>query len=169
MQPFNHNGSFIRPPAVRERAFTLVELILVLSILGILSAVIIPKIGGRFEDVRVDLLTDRMHAELEYVRQYAITNHDTTWFVVNEAGNEYGIYVGPSAGTRVLLADPHTGTAAVVDIDSEYDGVSITASDFGGSDEVSFNWWGVPSSGGSITLNGTRTLTLVAETGTIYE
>ena len=46
--------TLIRQPARRkaEQAFTLVELLLVLVILGILAAIVVPKISGRTEQAR---------------------------------------------------------------------------------------------------------------------
>src|SRR6184192_3870838 len=41
-----------RPAAFRQHAFTLVELLLVLVILGILAAIVIPKFSGRTEQAK---------------------------------------------------------------------------------------------------------------------
>jgi general secretion pathway protein G len=43
-----------RPPSrTKRRAFTLVELLLVLTILGILAAIVVPKFTGRTEQARI--------------------------------------------------------------------------------------------------------------------
>jgi general secretion pathway protein G len=42
-----------RPNANKRRAFTLIELLLVLVILAVLAAVVIPKLTGRVEDARI--------------------------------------------------------------------------------------------------------------------
>jgi general secretion pathway protein G len=42
----------IRPSRLRQHAFTLVEMLLVLVIIGTLAAIVIPKIAGRGEDAR---------------------------------------------------------------------------------------------------------------------
>jgi general secretion pathway protein G len=47
-----HTHTPIQPRAARSRAFTLIELLVVITILGILSAIIIPRVVGRGEDAR---------------------------------------------------------------------------------------------------------------------
>ena len=42
-----------RTPRLRQRAFTLIELLLVLVILGILAAIVVPKFAGRTEQARL--------------------------------------------------------------------------------------------------------------------
>ena len=42
-----------RAPRLRQRAFTLIELLLVLVILGILAAIVVPKFAGRTEQARL--------------------------------------------------------------------------------------------------------------------
>src|SRR6185503_12365163 len=42
-----------RGSAQRQRAFTLIELLLVLVILGILAAIVVPRFSGRTEQARI--------------------------------------------------------------------------------------------------------------------
>lgn len=154
----------------RDRSgFTLMELIIIIAILGIISVVAVARFGTIEKDVGEKVVADRFLQEIKYLRNYAINRHDTTWAVFDHSTNQYGLYAGPTSGSRTLIPDPHTGATSVVDIDDEYNGVDITSVDFGGSQEVSFNWWGAPSSGGTIVINGTITLVLEPETGIIYE
>src|SRR4051812_39094776 len=48
---FNHRNSSVIRHA--RRGFTLIELLLVLTILGILAAIVIPKLVGRSEDAKI--------------------------------------------------------------------------------------------------------------------
>ena len=41
------------PNTKRRRGFTLVEILLVVTIIGILAALVIPKIAGRGQDARI--------------------------------------------------------------------------------------------------------------------
>jgi len=156
------------PELSSKPGFTLVELVLIISIIGILSTIIIPKIGNIMDDVREKAVSERMVEDLNYIRSYAISHHDTTWLVVDAAQNRYALFVGPSAVSRSLIPDPHSLELDTLDLDIEYEGVSIASVNFGGSSEVSFNWWGTPSAGGSIVLDS-RTITLIAETGMAHE
>ena len=148
--------------------FTLVELILIISIIGIIASIAVPKVGTLIEDVREKAVAERVVEDLNYIRNYAIAHHDTTWMVVDDTQNQYALFVGPSSGSRTLIPDPHTLASDTLDLDVDYEGVTITSVSFGGLKEVSFNYWGTPSSGGSISLD-TRTITLIAETGMAHE
>lgn len=154
--------------ALHSLGFTTLELVLVIMILGIISAISVPRIASIVSDVEVKGAAERILDDLNFARNYAITHKDTTWFVGNVASNQYGIYAGPDPGSRTLIEDPYTGESAVVDFDTEYDAVSFSTINFGGSDEVSFDWRGSPSSGGIIVFNS-RTITLVPGTGVAYE
>ena len=156
------------PSATIKTGFTTLELVLVIAIMGILSAIAMPKVFGVLDNVREKAVGERLIEDLSYIRSYAISRHDTTWLVVNQANNQYALYTGPDPGTRVLLPDPQTGASAVLDLDDDYPGVTISSVSFSGG-TVSFDWRGTPSEGGTIVLNGIRTITLIAETGMAYE
>jgi len=142
---------------------------MVIVIMGIITAISLPKAFELVSNVREKAVSERLIEDLSYLRNYATSYHDTTWLVVSQIDNQYGLYVGPSALSRVLIPDPQTGESVVLDLDTEYAGVSVSSANFGGSSEVFFNWWGTPSAGGTIVLNGSRTITLVAETGMAHE
>jgi len=169
LSPTTLPGSRFGCLRIREQGFTLIEVLVVASIMALAMAIMVPRFTGILDNVRLKAVTDRIAGETAYARSYAMANHDTTWVVFDETNNDYGLYVGPSAGSRSLIPDPHSGKTALVDVDGEYNGITLTV-DFGGANEVSFDWWGRPSSGGSISIDsGSRSLTLVAETGVVYE
>ncbi|MBC8191062.1 MAG: GspH/FimT family protein [FCB group bacterium] len=141
---------------------------MIIAIIGIITVIALPKLGLVIDDVSEKAVSDRLIEDLSLLRGMAMSQHDTTWLVVNQTENQYSLWVGPYA-SRVLIPDPDTGDSHVLDLDSAYAGMTISSVNFGGSSEVSFNWWGTPSSGGTIVINGTRTITVVAETGMAYE
>jgi len=149
--------------------FTLMEVILVLMIIGILSAIVVPKMTGLITNMRLKAAGEKIMDDLRYIYNYAITHRDTTWLVVNINDNSYGIYSGPSSSQRQLLLDPSTNQRALIDLDVSYSGVFISAVDFGGSNEVYFDWWGTPSNGGKVVLNNNKTIVITPSTGYVYE
>ena len=144
-------------------------MLLVMAILGVLAAISVPKIGNIVANIQEKAVAERIIEDLSYLRSRAVSHHDTTWFVVNQAQNQYGLYTGPDAGSRMLIPDPQSGDSFVLDLDPAYQDVFISSANFGGVSEISFNWWGISSSGGTIVLNSSRTITVVAETGMAHE
>ena len=152
----------------QNNGFTFIELIVIIVIISIISIVAIPRITDTVQSMNLKVATDKLLDDLRYIYNFGITYHRTTWFTVNVGSNSYsyGIYNTPPSSDPVALTDPSTGQPANIDLD-DYSGVTITAETLGGG--FDFNWWGTPSTGGQITLNGTRTIVIEPETGYVYE
>ncbi len=149
--------------------FTLVELIVVIVILAIISVVVVPNTSNLYKNANLKAGSDKIKDDLRYIYEYAISRHDTTWMVVDMANNSYGIYVGSSPTNRQLLEDPSSNSTGIYDFDTELSGVIITSVDFGGSNEFFYDWWGTPSSGGTIVLNNTKIIKVTDQTGYVHE
>jgi len=152
-----------------QRGFTIIEIIMVIAIVGILSVIVISKINTVVTNLRLYSASEKMKEDIQYITDYAVSVHDTTWLVVNVNQNKYDIYSGPSALNRQLLIDPATNKPGEVLLDDTYPGVRLTAVNFAGGSEIFFDWWGTPSAGGTIVLNDTRSIIVTAETGFTYE
>jgi Tfp pilus assembly protein FimT len=137
--------------------------------MGILSAIAVPKVGGLITNLRIKAAGDKLLDDIRYIYNYAVSQRDTTWLVVDMANNSYGLYSGPSAAQRVLIVDPTTNQPGIIDLDERFPGVVISSVNFGGSQEVFFDWWGTPSSGGQLVLNNNKTITVAPGTGYVYE
>ncbi len=149
--------------------FTVVEMITVMAIIGILSAIMIPKYVETVQSMRLMNAGDKITDDIRLIYNQSIVEHDTTWFVADVANNNYGIYKGPTPGTRTLILDPSTNQQSVINISEAFPGVTMTNVNFGGNTEFMYDWWGTPSSGGVIELNNSLTITVVPETGYVYE
>ncbi len=165
-----HSGKVIKAVSLNRnrKGFSMIEMLTVMAIVGILSAIMVPKYVDTVQGLRLLAAGEKMVDDLKYIYNYAITQHDTTWMVVDIPNNRYAIFSGPTVASRTLLYDPSTNDTAYVELDTFFPGIKITSVNFGGSSEVMFDWWGTPSSGGTIELDSTYTITVVAETGYIY-
>ena len=149
--------------------FTLIEVVLVISIIAILSSMFIPKFMETVEATRLRAAGDKIIDDIRYIQNSAVTFHDTTWFVVDTTNNRYGIYVGPDTANRAFLWDPSTNKANWINLYDDYVGVEITSVNFNGNDQFFFDWWGTPNTGGSVVLSGSRTIVIEPGTGFVYE
>jgi MSHA pilin protein MshC len=148
------------------RGFTIVELVVIISIVGLMAAVIAPRFAGRdafasrgFYDQAIT--TVRMAQKIAIAERASATPPKTLIFVVVDA-NSNSIRVcrtaGCSAGTEVI--NPATGAALAVSAPS---GVTLSSVTF------SFNGLGQPqpSAGTTISIGGdpARQIIVTAETG----
>jgi MSHA pilin protein MshC len=153
---------------LKSDGFTLIELVIVILIIGIISIVSYPKFANTVQSMNLRVATDKLTDDLRYIYNYSVTNHRNTWFSIDIGNNSYsyGIYNTPPTTDPVVLTDPATNQSAIINLDN-YNSVTITSETLGGG--FNYDWWGTPSNDGQITLNGTRTIVIEAETGYIYE
>ena len=148
-------------PRPTDTGFSLVELIIVLTIIVTLSAIAIPRFGNSIALRRVEAAARRISTDLEYARQHAIAT-STPQEVRFLASNDPGYTL---VGVQHLdRSAAEYAVAAARDLDGA-EGVSI---DFGGDLSVVFDIYGKPDSGGTVQIrvgNYARTITLDAETG----
>lgn len=145
-----------------SRAFTLLELVLVLSIVGVLSAIAVPRFQRSIVKARADAAANRIAADLRLARARAIQKSTTQSVVFTRAaGNDaYGLpgvpgLANPSAAYRVSLSgEPYLASF-----------VSVTA---GGDQTLIYDGFGVPDSAATIVVQAgefQRTITVDATTG----
>jgi len=150
------------------KAFTLIEIIMVIVILGILTALAAP----RFEDfysVKIRNAAKKIASDIRYVQQYAVANHTDYKITFSVAGNQYDCQ---KVSDSSYIKDPFTNNDFIVDFDTEplfkpvkISNVSVNL--VGGV--LCFNWQGVPQSpsGTNLSSAGTVQLTYQGRTVTI--
>ena len=79
-----------RARAATGRAFTLVEILCVVVIVGIAGAVVIPMIGTR-DDLKVASTTRTLMADLIYAQNMSITTQNPHYVVFDVAGGKYDV------------------------------------------------------------------------------
>ncbi len=152
----------------RSDGFTLIELIVIITIIGILSFIGIPRFQNTIGSINLKVASNKLMDDLRYVRNFAVNNHRNTWFNIDTGSNSYsyGIYATAPLSDPQTLIDPSTDQPAIIDLD-DYNSVSITSETLGGG--FYYNWLGTPSIGGQVVLNNTITIVVEEETGYIYE
>lgn len=133
----------------RCRAFSLVELTVVLVLIGVLAALAAPRFANASSHRRAESAADRIIADFRYAQERArATSADYT--IRFETGHSY-----------VLFSDDKNHSRST-DLSEEPYGVSYTYKLMDSDTSITFNGFGVPSTGGLITVTrGRHTVTLV--------
>ena len=150
----------------RLGGFSLLELVLVLAIIGIATAIAVPRYMGSIQNYRLNASARRMVTDLEFARSQAKATSSSRTFqvvVVDDAyliGEETQIdRASDTYRVDLKLAPYHT---------------AIKSIDLGGDAELVFNGFGEPDSNGVIiinTLQGKKAILIDSVTGeiSIYE
>ncbi len=142
-------------------AFSLIELILVITIISIMAAIAVPRYSSAQSRYRADAAARRVVAEFEFAREHARTTSTSVTVRIRPSNDIVVLYNiqdpdDPSiAHTRTFLAyAPYHA--------------DIISADFGGDLLIVFDGFGMPDSGGSLVLSSgsdSRTVVLDADTG----
>jgi Tfp pilus assembly protein FimT len=136
-------------------------LVAIISIVGIVAAIAIPRFSGSYARHRVDSAAKRLEIDLKLVRDQAV-HQGRALEMVFVTGTRPGYSV---AG--LLHLDSRDVTTYTVDLSDEPYRVSSISLSVGGDDRIAFDGFGVPDSSGSITLGiGSYMKTVVVEAGT---
>ena len=149
--------------SVRNKGFSLLEMSLVLLLLTLLTAMAVPRYASSANNYKVSLAARKVAADLGRARADAWSRgvHRTVTF--NTAALQY---------TLTSVADMNNSTVAntVVSLNSSPYSLSQLAASFGGQSSVIFDGYGMPNSGGTVTVtSGTlsQTVTVNGTTGNI--
>lgn len=128
----------------RRSAFTLVELVVVLSLFTILSSVGWVRFAGTLANSRADATASRIAADLALARTKAITTSSSRLVVFTVASSTYSIINEPG------IKDP--SAAYLVDLTEDPYRAVLVSADFASKPRMLFDGYGTPSSSGTVTI-----------------
>ena len=137
-----------------EAGFTLTELIVMLSIIGILSWIAFPKMAA-MDEIRLDAAARRLASDLRYAQGQAISKRVMHGILFEPSIERYTVFA-PTASTPVT--DPGDLARPLrVDYTSraEFQGVLITSATFGTTPGLKFDYFGVPRDTAGVDLAST--------------
>jgi prepilin-type N-terminal cleavage/methylation domain-containing protein len=137
-------------------AFTLLEVVTVVVILGLLAAMAVPRFAGATSGRRVEGAAMRLAAELNAVRLAAYTRSAsaTVTFTISKK--------------RVVFSPYETTNERLIRFGDEPYRLDLLTVDFGGDAVLIYDGWGVPDSGGTVTMqvgDYSRDVLVNAQTG----
>jgi len=159
----------------RTQAFTLVEILMVVLILAISSAIIIPQIGTR-DDLKAAAGARVMMADMIWAQNRAISTQQKQYLIFS--GQSYTIWYKNSSGTLTLNTNPVTQSTYTTSFgvaNTPLADVSIGTGNFAGQTSLCFDEMGTPygydgttetamTGSGSIQVNcGAQHLTITIE------
>ncbi|WP_051412167.1 prepilin-type N-terminal cleavage/methylation domain-containing protein [Halonatronum saccharophilum] len=74
--------------------FTLIEVLIVISIISILSSISIPRVGSYLNNLRLEKVTSKLVSDLLWARQESILNRDSYGILFKENGSGYVVVKG---------------------------------------------------------------------------
>lgn len=138
-----------------RRGFTLIEILCVVVIVGIASAIILPQISSR-DDLRAASAARALMADLLYAQNRSIALQKMHYVQFNTATNTYQVLDNPSPAnviTHPVNQTPYTVTVGTGSLAN----VQIQSASFDGKNTVAFDSMGTPYSwslvGGTTAMN----------------
>jgi prepilin-type N-terminal cleavage/methylation domain-containing protein len=151
--------SSVRSVRVAPRAFSLIELVIVMLIMSIFAAVAAPKFHNSLLFHRVESAARRLKADIDMARQRArLTSASQTVTFANSSytvSGAQGLDRPSNTYTVSLLASPYSLDSGVANFGS-------------GSQTLVFDGYGTPTSGGTVVLTASVhscTVTVDSATG----
>lgn len=152
----------VAPWGPRGRGFSLLELIVVVIILAIISAIAAPRYTLAIQRYRLEMAANRVAADIGLAASYARAKGSSATISFAVSSSSYSI-----AG---LTSTERRDEAHGVDLSRDPFGVSIQSVDFAGTNTLTIKGYGTPTSGGTVRLrlgDLSKTISVAAGSGEV--
>jgi prepilin-type N-terminal cleavage/methylation domain-containing protein len=141
------------PYPMTQRAFTLVELIIVLAVVGVLAGIAVPRYANFLTRRRVEAAANRIIVDLALAQRQARLTGTSQEVKFDITRNTYRL---------ANFADPdHAGVAYEAALWDQPYQTSIISAEFDGDAILAFDAYGAPDSGGTVVVRaGDRQITI---------
>ena len=126
-------------------AFTLLELIVVVAVMGVIAAIAVPRYSEFIARGRADATARRVVADLAFAQRLA-----------RRSGSAQRVSFSKNFDRYLLVGVPdpdHAASDYMVALSDEPYQAQIHSADFGGSPEIVFDGYGVPDNGGAVVVH----------------
>ena len=143
--------------AIVFRGFSLIELVIVIMLIGIFTAIAMTRTNTGLSTIREQIAIDQITSDIDLVRSMAFAKRKTVSIVFNDQDESYTIYED-----GVVVSDFPNSNGGTIQLDNAMlKDVNIQSVSFNGTNnnELKFLPLGDIESGGSILLN-TKTVSI---------
>jgi len=146
-------------------AFTLIELVTVMVILGIVAVVVAGPTLSLLDSMRSSAAAARMTADIRYTQRMALGSGLRTWVSFDAANERYSLFVedpaNPGKAGRLAAVNPLDLTTNVVQFGSgPVANVGISSVAVNATTELEFDSFGKPYDGNGVALTAVGTVVL---------
>jgi prepilin-type N-terminal cleavage/methylation domain-containing protein len=127
----------------RSVGFTMVELVLVITILGILAWVAFPKFETYYE-IKLDAAARRVAADLRYAQNRSIGTRTVHGVLFEPSLGRFTVFAPTPATPATDPADRAKPLRVDFASNGEFRGVALASASFGTTTGVKFDFFGVP-------------------------
>lgn len=103
--------------ATNRSGYTLVEMLIVVTIVGLMASVVLPTLSSTSGAVSLEAMARTLAADLRVARQSAVQYNSTYAVTFNLADNSYNVGPSSGGGPSVVNALSHGTSGTTIDLD----------------------------------------------------